>query len=157
MPDDDDLNIRLPLLAALIDDDPDTTTESRQSFRTQARQIKETVRRDLQDLLNTRQRALSWPKEFTELDRSVLDYGIVDVTGANLASNERRNAFLAQIAAAIRKHDPRFQSVVITPTDNSDPQDRTLRFRIEATLRVETGPETAIFNFQLEPVSRRFE
>lgn len=157
MPDDDDLNIRLPLLAALIDDDPDTTTESRQSFRTQARQIKETVRRDLQDLLNTRQRALSWPKELTELDRSVLDYGIVDVTGANLASNERRNAFLAQIAAAIRKHDPRFQSVVITPTDNSDPQDRTLRFRIEATLRVETGPETAIFNFQLEPVSRRFE
>jgi type VI secretion system protein ImpF len=157
MPDDDDLNIRLPLLAALIDDDPDTTTESRQSFRTQARQIKETVRRDLQDLLNTRQRALSWSKELAELDRSVLDYGIVDVTGANLASNERRNAFLAQIAAAIRKHDPRFQSVVITPTDNSDPQDRTLRFRIEATLRVETGPETAIFNFQLEPVSRRFE
>ena len=62
----------------------------------------------------------------------------------------------AGLAAAIRKHDPRFQSVAIVPLDNTDPQDRTLRFRIEATLRVETGPETAVFSFQMEPVSRRF-
>jgi type VI secretion system protein ImpF len=157
MQSDEEQPLRAPLLPALLDDDPDSTSDPRSSFRAQVQRLKESVRRDLQDLLNTRQRCRSWPRELGELERSVLDYGVVDVTGANLASADRRSAFLAQLAAAIQRHDARFQSVVVSPLDNSDPQDRTLRFRIEAVLRVETGAETAVFDFQLEPVSRRVE
>jgi len=154
--DDQEALIRLPLLPALLDDEPDSAREARPSARAQARRFRESVRRDLQDLLNTRQRCLGWPKELTELDRSVLDYGVPDLTGANLSSPEKRNAFLAGLGDAIRRHDARFRTITVTSLDNSDPHDRTLRFRIEATLRVETGHETAVFDFQLEPVTRHF-
>jgi len=155
--DDKQVTIRPALLSSLLDDEPDSTSEPRLGFKAQARRHKESVRQDLQDLLNTRQRCLSIPKSFTHLARSVLDYGIPDVTGANLSTPDRRAAFLDELAKVIRQHDARFQSVKILSLDNTDPHDRTLRFRIEATLRVETGRETAVFDFQLEPVSRHFE
>ena len=133
---------------------PDSDLEVR---RTVSAGNAESVRIDLQNLLNTRQRCYSWPKELQELDRSVLDYGIPDLTGANLASAGRRNAFLEQIASIIRRHDARFQAVKVQPLDGKDPSDRTLRFRVEAVLRVETEAETAIFDFQIEPVTRHVE
>ena len=154
---DDDFDIRLPLLWSLIDDDPESSVESRAQMRARLRMVKESVRLDLQDLLNARQRCLSWPKELIELERSVFDYGIADVTGANLASPERRAQFLAEIGRVIRRHDPRFETVDVVSLDPTDPMDRTLRFRIEATLRVEAGREAATFDFQMEPVSRRVE
>lgn len=152
-----EIALRQPLLSALTDDDPESLLELKPSPKQQAKALRESVRLDLQNLLNTRQRCLSWPKEFSELDRSVLDYGIPDLTGANLSTASRRNAFLQQLAGVIQRHDARFHTVKIEPLDNADPHDRTLRFRIEATLRVETETETAIFDFQMEPVSRQME
>jgi type VI secretion system protein ImpF len=157
MSQDDDIKIRQPLLYALIDEDPDSASEARRPLRTQLEQVREAVRLDLQHLLNTRRRCRSWPRELAELEDSVLGYGVADVTGINLASAERRVKFLRQIGADIQRLDARFRDVVVSPVDNSDPHDRTLRFRVEATLRIETGQETAVFDFHMEPVSRRFE
>ncbi|MFO1052655.1 MAG: type VI secretion system baseplate subunit TssE [Planctomycetota bacterium] len=154
---DDEPEIRLPLLLALTDDDPDSQVESRGQMRARLRQFRESVRQDLQDLLNTRNRCISWPREYEQLERSVFDYGIADVTGINLASPERRAQFLGEIAQVIRRHDARFEEVHVVPLDSQDPLDRTLRFRIEATVRVEAGRDTATFDFQLEPVSRHVE
>lgn len=157
MPNEREIALRLPLLQALIDENPEKSVELRPSAKQQMRELRESVRIDLQNLLNTRQRCTSWPKELQELERSVLDYGIPDLTGANLASAGRRNAFLEQIASTIRRHDARFQTVKVQPLDGKDPSDRTLRFRVEAVLRVETEAETAIFDFQIEPVTRHVE
>ena len=117
--------------------------------------IRESVRQDLQDLLNTRQRSLSCPPEFEELRRSVFEYGIVDLSGANLASTERRESFLLEMRRVIAAMDPRLVDVQVTSLDNSDSEDRTLRFRIQATLRMESETETTSFDFRMEPVSRR--
>lgn len=145
--------VRLPLLDALFEGEG----ADRDTPGSRMRRLKDSVRRDLQDLLNTRERCLGWPAELRELERSVLAYGVPDLTAANLASQERRNAFLQELAAIIRRQDPRFQRVHVQSLENTDPFDRTLRFRIEATLKVETGAETAVFDFHLEPISRRFE
>ena len=144
---------RLSLIDALVEgDDAGSDSTGRR-----LRRLKENVRRDLQDLLNSRQRCIGWDSELEELKASVLDYGVPDLTGTNLASQERRAAFLRELEATIRRHDPRFQSVKVQSTDNTDPYDRTLRFRIEGTLRIESGAEQAVFDFMLEPVTRHFE
>ncbi|MBL8896675.1 MAG: type VI secretion system baseplate subunit TssE [Planctomycetes bacterium] len=157
MPNERELALRMPLLHALIDEEPEKSVELRPSSKQQLRELRESVRLDLQNLLNTRHRCRSWPKELLELERSVFDYGIPDLSGAHLTSAARRKVFLEQLGTTIRRHDARFQSVKVESLDNPDPQDRTLRFRVEAMMRVETESETAVFDFQIEPVSRQVE
>jgi type VI secretion system protein ImpF len=154
---DRETQARPALFPALFDDDPESTTEPRQNSKTQLKRMKEAVRHDLEELLNTRQRCLELPRELRELERSVFDYGVPDVTGADLASPSAREAFLQSLSVAIARHDPRLKNIRIQPLDNTDHLDRTLRFRIEATLRVAAGREAAVFDFQLEPVSRHFD
>jgi type VI secretion system protein ImpF len=144
---------RLPLIDALQREEG----TARESSQARLRRIKESVRRDLQDLLNTRQRCQGWSPGLEHLERSVFDYGVPDITGANLSSQNSRAAYLRDLEGVIRRHDPRFTSVKVEAVESPDPLDRVLRFRIEATLRVETGPEQTVFDFRLEPVSRHFE
>lgn len=151
----DETRIRQSLLWSLIDEDPERASEELPSPRRQLERIRESVRQDLQNLLNTRQRCRSCPPELEELRRSVFEYGIVDLSGANLASTERRESFLAEMRTVIAAMDPRLVDVRVHSLDNSDSEDRTLRFRIQATLRIEDDAETTSFDFRMEPVSRR--
>jgi type VI secretion system protein ImpF len=111
------------------------------------------VRRDLEALLNSRRPYHLWSPDLDELDRSLSGYGLPDFTGADLASDEAREDFCRTIETTIRRFEPRFKSVSVGLVENSDPNDRTLRFRIDALLRVDPAPEPVVFNSVLEPVT----
>ncbi|MEM1450558.1 MAG: type VI secretion system baseplate subunit TssE [Planctomycetota bacterium] len=156
MPDDGG-DLRLPLLDQLLDEEPGVLDEPAPTAGQTHRQVVASIERDLLDLLNTRERCLSWPKELDELSRSTVSYGVPDITGANLSTVRDRDAFLQALAPIIRRCDRRFRSVRIVPDDRSDSTDRVLRFRIEAVVRVDSGSEDITFDFKLEPVTRQFE
>lgn len=152
-----DERLRTSLIDQLIDDDPDTTVEAAPTAQQTFRTVIDGLKRDLLELLNTREHCLSWPTQLTALGRSVHAYGIPDISGAHLATSADRDAFLRTLGPVIRRCDPRFKSVNIVPDDRGESADRTLRFRIEAVVRVEGGQESVAFDFKLEPVSRTFE
>ncbi len=122
------------------------------------RDLKQAVRRDLENLLNTRWRCKSWPPELPELDCSLVNYGIPDFSGANLGASAAREEFRRIVERAIRDYEPRFVrgKVKVTVIPNRDSYDRTLRFRIDAVLRAEPVPEPVMFNTALEPASSTF-
>jgi type VI secretion system protein ImpF len=144
----------LSLLDRLIDENPDLSRDPPKSRGQHLRELRDSVRRDLENLLNTRQRCLGWPEGCDELALSSVNYGIPDFTGADLASAERREAFRATIEDVIRQFEPRFVSVHVTMLDNSEPTDRTLRFRIEALIYADPAPEPLVFDSYLDPASR---
>ncbi|MBN2490939.1 MAG: type VI secretion system baseplate subunit TssE [Planctomycetes bacterium] len=121
------------------------------------RELKEYIRRDLEDLLNTRWRCVSWPRNLDELDVSLVNYGIPDFTGANLGSPENQEEFRRVVEQVIRNFEPRFKSVTVTLLRNPEALDRTLRFRIEATLHTEPAPEPVVFDSALEPLTASFQ
>jgi type VI secretion system protein ImpF len=92
------------------------------------------VRRTLEDLLNTRWRALSWPEDLEELDRSLIDYGIPDFTGATFNDPMSRRELRTVLERSIRKYEPRLRSVRVIVTDREVGGDRTIRFVVEAML-----------------------
>ena len=145
------------VLDRLLDDDPEVRTEPPRSARQSLRDLKASLRRDLENLLNTRQRARPWPKALDQLDRSLLAYGVVDLTGANLASESSRREFVRSLEAAIRRCEPRFKSVKLALADDSDPVARTMRFRIEAVVNADPVPEAIVFDSELELITRTFE
>lgn len=141
----------------LLDDDPANSREAASSRRHVLRELKYSVSRDLENLLNTRQRWGEWPEEFDELRLSLVNYGIPDFTGVNMSVPSERERLRGIIERAIVQYEPRFKTVRVQLLENADAFDRTLRFRIEGTLHAEPAPEPVVFDSQLEPITANFQ
>jgi type VI secretion system protein ImpF len=141
----------------LLDDEPTNSREVAASRRQVLRELKQSVGRDLEQLLNTRQRCGEWPKSLTELETSLVNYGIPDFTGVNMSVPSERDRLRGIIQRVIEQFEPRFKTVRVRIVENADAQDRTLRLRIEGLLKVDPAPEPVVFDSQLEPTSATFE
>jgi type VI secretion system protein ImpF len=141
------------VLDRLIDERPDETREAPKTRSQVLREVKLSLQRDLENLLNTRRRATGWPADLTELEVSLANYGIPDIAGADLGAEENRQHFAETVAETIRRFEPRFQHVDVRMLQNADPLERTLRFRIDALLRAEPAPEPVVFDSSLQPAT----
>jgi type VI secretion system protein ImpF len=121
------------------------------------RELRESIRRDLEDLMNTRWRAGTWPEECGELEVSLVNYGIPDFTGSNLGSPESQEEFRRTIQRVLQDFEPRLKRVKVALVKNSEALDRTLRFRIEGWLQTDPFPEQVVFDSTIEPLSANFQ
>lgn len=134
------------VLDRLIDKEPTSQVEARPHPPAVLREIRQAVRRDLENLLNTRRLYTAPAKDEDPLTLSSVGYGIPDFTGA--AANTE--AMLAAIEDAIRRFEPRLKNVRVQLDGPKQTVDRTLRFRIEATLWVEPLREPVAFRSRWE-------
>ena len=155
-------NLKQPVLASLldrlIDETPERQTEV--SSRSRAQQLAvlfQSVQRDLENLLNTRRRCISWPPEWQALDTSLVNYGIADFMGTELEKETARQNFCLQITDIIRRYDPRFKEIqVFLSHAGEEPRTRFLRLHIKGLLYAEPVPEPIILDSILEPETRTF-
>jgi len=145
------------VLDRLLDDDPAATQEVAKSRTQVLRELKQSVRRDLENLLNTRRRWSRWPDHLEELGESLANYGLPDITGLDLASVERREDFCRTLEAVIRYFEPRFAKVSIEIQQGSEMIDRTLRLRIDGLLHATPAPEPVVFDSSVEPTTGNVE
>jgi type VI secretion system protein ImpF len=141
----------------LLDDDPTNSREPATSRRQVLRDLKLSVRRDLENLLNTRQRYGQWPASLAELETSLVNYGIPDFTGVNMSIPSERERLRGVIQRVIEQFEPRFRTVRVQLLENLEAFDRILRFRIDGLLEVDPAPEPVVFDSQLEPTTATFE
>jgi type VI secretion system protein ImpF len=145
---------RPSILDRLIDDAPHIQVEADKNRHQQMRELRNSVKRDLQNLLNTRYRMLAPPDEFKHLELSLLNYGLPDLATINITSLEKKRNFTRLLEKILRNFEPRFKTVKVTHLDSKDNTDRTLKFRIDATLYADPAPEIIVFDSMLDPVSR---
>ncbi|MDH5354603.1 MAG: type VI secretion system baseplate subunit TssE [Gammaproteobacteria bacterium] len=146
--------LRPSILDRLLDDAPANRVEAESSKHQKLKQLRQSVRRDLENLLNTRLRIIEPDDEYAQLKHSLLNYGLPDLASVNITNIDKRKAFVQQLESLLIDFEPRFKSVSVNYQDNSNSVDRTLRFRIDATLYADPYPEVVIFDSILEPVSR---
>jgi len=144
------------ILDRLLDFDPERQVEAPSSRSQVIRELRESVRRDLEVLLNTRIPCVAEPKEWRSADSTVVNYGIPDYSGVNLNSDEDRENFAKLIQKIIMHYECRFKSVSIKVLNNDQSFDRTFRFRIDALLKVEPAVKAIVFDSSLESVTRNF-
>ncbi|HTN77572.1 MAG TPA: type VI secretion system baseplate subunit TssE [Pirellulaceae bacterium] len=145
------------LLDRLIDTAPQESQEAPRQRHQIVREIKQAVRRDLENLLNTRWQGIEVPEHFQELPSSLMNYGIPDFTGNNLRGAEDPDIVFEAIRQAIERFEPRLRNIVVKPVAAQHEGDRTLRFRIEATLWVEPITDPVTFDSRLEPATGVFQ
>ncbi len=141
----------------LLDYNPSSNTEGQVSRGQVIKELRESVRRDLEFLLNSRRPCISLPKKWQQLEDTVINYGIPDYTGVNLDVDDERVKFASLIERIILKNETRLKSVKITVIDESESMDRTFHFRIDGILKVEPAVKPVVFDSIMEPVSRTFE
>lgn len=148
------MEIRPSILDRLIDLDPSVSVDTEKSRVQYIRELRLSVKRDLENLMNTRFRMSSPPEEFISLDKSLLNYGLPDLATINIADIARKRAFVKFLEKTLLTYEPRFKTVKVIHMDNKNPGDRTLRFRIDAVLYADPAPEVIIFDSILDPVFR---
>lgn len=146
--------LRPSILDRLIDNSPDNNREIDLDQHQKLKQLRDSVRRDLENLLNTRFRMLEPAPHFKEIQKSLLNYGLPDLATVNIADKKKRKKFINWLESVLIDYEPRFKTVKVIYMENSETTDRTLRFRIDATLYADPSPETVIFDSFLEPVTR---
>lgn len=144
------------VLDRLIDLEPHRRSEPPPNRTQVLQQMKQSVGRDLQNLLNTRCRATGWPAAMEQLDHSLVAYGIPDCVGINTGSREQQESLRRMIAQAIERFEPRLTNVRVTVADTNDPADRALRFRIDAMLKVDPAPEPVVYDSRLDATNGDF-
>jgi type VI secretion system protein ImpF len=154
-------SVNQPLLPSLLDrltSEPSRPRRAGMAGGQALGELKQSVARDLQRLLNTRTTWERCQPHQRQLARSLLTYGLPDFGGVAWGDYESRAQLLKLIQSTLEYNEPRLRSIRVTfPKDAGDGRDRTLRFRIEAELRVEPLPEPVTFDAVQDPTYARFE
>ena len=152
---DNDVGITKSVLDRLIDYEPGNSREAVGSRSKNLKELRETVRRDLEWLLNTRHIAGGIPPDLKELHNSVAAFGLPDF--ANLSTNQLddQRRMRSDIEEAIRIFEPRLQDVVVT-LQPSHSTERLMHFRIDGRLNVEPVPEPISFDTVLQLVNGQY-
>ncbi|MGL5095401.1 MAG: type VI secretion system baseplate subunit TssE [Planctomycetia bacterium] len=106
-------------------------------------QLLAALRRDLENLLNTRQMVDERVEDFPELRRSVFNYGLPDVASRSAASAAQREALGRMVEQVIGEYEPRLRGVRAKPLEPLEGDLQTVRFEIEARLEMEPNPQVA--------------
>jgi type VI secretion system protein ImpF len=107
-------------------------------------QLLEVVRRDLEELLNTRQSFTSLPPGLARLANSVYAFGLPDLTSFNAITPNQREEIARALESTILRFEPRLRDVRATLlASEEDTKQRAVRFRIEARVDTDPAPEVA--------------
>lgn len=152
---DNEVRITLSVLDRLIDYEPELSREAPASRSKNLRQLKQSLRRDLELLLNTRQ-TQELPPDLKELNNSVAAYGLPDYSSANVKSPSDQNRMRRTLESLISTFEPRLSDVNVT-LEPARENERALHFRIDAHLMVDPAPEPVTFDTVLQLINGEYK
>jgi type VI secretion system protein ImpF len=148
--------VTLSVLDRLNDQEPERKLEPPLTRARSLRELKAALRRDLEWLLNSRRTIEEPPASVKELERSLYNYGLPDVSSLYLRSSKDQEALLKAIKTAINLFEPRLLNIKVTLEPAAD-DTRLLHFTIEGFLRIDPAPEHIFFDTVLEPMSGQYQ
>src|SRR4051812_47125092 len=117
--------LQLSILDRLIDD-PRAGASSTAGYS--LKNLRESLTRDLRNLLNTHVLFLPAPDDLPELECSLANYGLPEFTNLNLSSEDDCRRFEEEIQHCIERYEPRLTRIVVKLSERGDRGDRVLRF-----------------------------
>lgn len=147
----------LPTLFERLADHAPSETVERQPLRTiTTDELRESVARDLESLLNCRcgfsEHVFT---RFPESRHSMCSYGMHDFVGLSLANPAHRNGICRSLEKTISIHERRLKQVQVILEREGDAANR-LRFVIHALLTVASASGPVLFDVLLQPSTLQY-
>jgi type VI secretion system protein ImpF len=120
------------------------------------RALKAAVLRDVEWLLNTRRVTEPADAELPELQQSVYNYGLPDITSLTTDSSVARRMLLRHVESSIELFEPRLASVRVSERVVEGEGGRRVRFAVEGMLRLHPDPEPIAFDTIMDAGTGRF-
>jgi len=149
--------VTLSVIDRLIDQSPGTASEPPPSRAQSVRQLKSALRRDLEWLLNTRRTPLAVGSEYEELEQSLYNYGLPDVTSMSWDSSRDRTRLARMIEQVLATFEPRIARLKVIPIESVGSARHILRFQIEGLLEMDPAPEHISFDTVLQLSSGEYQ
>ena len=125
-------------------------------MRMSVEELKDSVARDLEALLNTRTVVEEdLLQRYPECSRSIYTYGLNDFAGRSLSSPDDRAYICVCLETAIARHEPRLRNVKAS-LEIREGSINSLNFAITALLVVSTSEEPVNFDAVLQPSSLHY-
>ena len=139
------------LIDRLVDREqwPETRAASINMYR-------DSLKRDLEWLLNTRQPVLPELESFPAVATSVFNYGFPDIHSFDGSAGREQNALTLSLERCIRAFEPRINQPRVYLT-RSDHLTRSLKFHIEGQVSYENMDEEIKFDTVLELIRGEYE
>lgn len=154
---DPDLAVTSSIIDRLIDLEPNLSVDPQVSRSQSVRQLKTSLRRDLEWLLNTRRNPDEASETYEELSRSLYNYGLPDVTSLGLNSPRDKQRLLRHIEKTIEIFEPRLADIRVHALEDTGSGSRIMRFQIEAMLKMDPAPEQVFFDTVLQLNSGEYQ
>lgn len=116
---DQDVTVTPSVLDRLIDLDRVASADPPANRTQSVRQLKASLRRDLEWLLNTRRNPDEAPEAYEHLSVSLYNYGLPDVTSMSVDSPRDRNRLLRLVELTVQTFEPRLASVRVRPIETT--------------------------------------
>ncbi len=146
------------VLDRLIDRDPGTQSEPPPTRAQSVRQLRASVRRDLEWLLNTRCTPEPAGPEYEHLERSLFNYGLPDISSLQWNSPKDRSRLIHMLETAVELFEPRLDRVRVSALDPPGAgRIQVLRFQIEGLLKMDPSPEHIVFDTVLQLTTGQYQ
>jgi len=145
------------VLERLIDREPKISSEPPPNRAQSVRQLKASLRRDLEWLLNARRTPEAVGREFRELEHSLYNFGVPDITGLNRESSADRNRLARIIEQTVATFEPRLRKIKVLQLQAATGAQHVLRFQIEGLLDMDPAPELISFDTVLQLSSGEYQ
>ncbi|EKO3564633.1 type VI secretion system baseplate subunit TssE [Vibrio metschnikovii] len=144
-------NIMPSLLDKLIDYDPDSSYDK--LFPLTRHALMDSIRMDLEALLNSRISWLAMPDELGEIHNSILRYGLPDFSSMPFSSTDGQQILCSLVQKTIVQFEPRLSYVTVNIAEDKNPLDRILKLRIRAICIIDNTEQELVMDSEVEPVS----
>jgi len=149
--------VTLSVLERLIDREPANSVEAPLTRAQSVRLLKSALRRDLEWLLNSRRIPEPAGGELKELERSVYNHGLPDITSLNWESSRDRMRLTRMIEQTLTLFEPRIGRLKVVPVESGSGPQHVLRFQIEGLLDMDPAPEHISFDTVLQLSSGEYQ
>jgi type VI secretion system protein ImpF len=120
------------------------------------RMLRESIKRDVEWLLNTRKPFIPIVEEYEQASVSVINYGLPDLNVFQGSAERDHNALLASMLKTIRIFEPRISDPKVFLV-RTDVLSRSLRFHVEGRIEYESIMEDIQFDTVLELLNGEYE
>ncbi len=117
--------------------------------------LKESIRRDLETLLNTRRVSPRELEGYIEAGSSVLNYGLEDLSTLRATPNGYLREMQRSVQHCLSSFEPRLTNVTVS-LQNGDLLHREIRLHIEATLPLYPSVESVSFDTVFDLTSETY-
>jgi type VI secretion system protein ImpF len=143
-------NVQQGILDRLIDLEPDNRFEAPMSRAESVRQLRQSVKRDLEWLLNSTRMPIDVPESCKEVENSVLFYGLPDIASLSIQNSSAQTGLQRSLEKAIETFEPRLSKARVTARGKYRATNQSVTFHVEAILLMDPVPERFSFDTVLE-------